>query len=162
MTRRLRALWQTGVPAIDSALDALRRTVLNRSILVLDGWFVNNIAAGVGVTLMNRAGWPADAVAWSTTKWLVPREGSVRGLFIAVSAVLTAGDVTVKLFKNGVDSGLFAKYPVTGPLFTASYPVANNSRFFPGDYLELKYTTAGGMTPAGTVDIMAGIEIALE
>lgn len=162
MSRRLRSLWETGDPVIDGALDALRKTILNRSAFVVDGWFANNLAAGAGATLMDRAGWPADTVAWSTTKWLAPRDGSVISVFLGVSAVLTAGDITVKLFRNGADSGLFVKYPVVGPLVRTSYSPQGISKFSAGDYLELKYTTAGGLTPAGTVDIMAGIEIALE
>lgn len=162
MSRQLRALWQTGIPVVDGALDALRKTILNRSAFVVDGWFANNLAAGAGATLMNRVGWPADAVAWSTTKWLAPRNGSVISLFLGVSAVLTVGDITVKLFRNGADSGLFVKYPVVGPLFRASYSPQGISKFLAGDYLELKYTTAGGLTPAGSVDIMAGIEIVLD
>jgi hypothetical protein len=135
--------------------------VLNRSSFVVDGWFADNIPANAGATTMNRAGWVAEGVGYSTSKWLAPRDGIVAGIFIGISEVLTAGSITIKLFRNGADSGIFVTYPVVTPLFRASYSSKGLSKFTAGDYLELKYTSTVGLTPT-TADIMAGLELVLE
>lgn len=145
-----------------SALDREQLETLRKQagrLFIVNDWFQNNVAASQTNAVLNRAGWVADGVAFSTSRWLAPRPGAVRGLFVKSSEARSAGSLTVQLTINGTAAGsVVVKLDGTtqGSYQYKEYP-GKSVPFKGGDTLGLILTTDGSWAPT-TADIVAGLE----
>lgn len=132
-------------------------------LVVVGDWFQNNVAASQTNAVLNRAGWVADGVAFSTSRWVAPRPGAVVGLFVKSSEAWTGGVLTVQLTINGTAAGSVTVKLSTTTRGTYQYKEfpGDTVRFKGGDGLGLVVTTDGSWTPT-TADIVAGLELLLD
>lgn len=119
----------------------------------VDGWFQDNVAASQAAVAMARSSAPTFG-----DKLIVPRAGSVTGVYVKSNAARTAGTLTVTVYKNGVAVALTAVLDGTNTTFKFTSSAKDSLTFAAGDELDLRVTTDAGWLPV-TADIRAGLEI---
>lgn len=119
-----------------------------------DGWWSDNVPAGIGPTGIARFG---SGAAFPTKAFMV-RPGSVVAVWVKSSEARTAGTLTVEVFKNGSTTGLTAVLDGTNTTYKLTTQGADIDTHVGGDDYDIRVTTSGDWAPT-TADIRAGIEI---
>lgn len=84
------------------------------------------------------------------------RPGSITGVVARLSETLTAGSLTLEVYKNGVGTGLTAVLDATNPTFKLTTQAPGLDTFVGGDYLQV-YMTFSAFTPT-SADINVSVE----
>lgn len=138
-----------------SALGGFRYT--------LTGWNITDAAATVAATEIIRA----------TGRALMLRSGSILavGIVLEVNQFVTAGTITVEVWKSTVNpndgtradvaTGLIAVLSTTvnEKAFKMTAQAIDADTFAAGDELWVKYATSGTLTPAGSLDLRVAVEV---
>jgi hypothetical protein len=91
--------------------------------------------------------------------WVAKRAGSITGVSAALSAAITTGTITVKVFKNGVASGLSSAITATNAKGYATAAIGTYT-FVAGDLIDIRITTTADLDPL-TLDLTATVEVAI-
>jgi len=117
---------------------------------ILSGWYYDNIPASLGDTNM-------ALPSQSNVLMGMTRSGSITGLSATMSGNLTAGSITVKVYKNGAYVfSITISSPSQGGYTTNA---KDTYGFSAGDTLKIMIATDASFAPSGSLDIDAQIEI---
>lgn len=117
----------------------------------LTGFYYDNVPASLGATDM--------ALSSSGNKELVmTRSGSVTGIAAKADQALTAGTITLTVYKNGVSIGL-AFTLNSSTQWTYQTQAKDTDGFSAGDRLKIVISSDASLNPNGAIDIDASIEI---
>ena len=119
-----------------------------------EDFFQNDIPADQVSTKISRLA----SAATSPQSLIVMRTGSITAVGIRGNAAVTAGTITVSVFKNAVPIGLTAQLNTTDPTFKFINQAKDADSFVGGDILDLNIVSVG-LAPAGTLDVRCILEI---
>lgn len=130
--------------AVDSVVAPIRR-------FRVDGWHYEGVAAGLSATEMVRVGGGFNA-------WVANRAGEVRALWIKSNEPRVAGKLTVRLYRNGVDTGARVELDETNTTFAVAEFESGRYQHEAADELSLYVESSADWAPVTAV-IQAGIEV---
>jgi hypothetical protein len=120
----------------------------------IDGWYRDNVIANlVNQTLTRNTG-----AGYAPNAWIARTNGFLIGLGIKLSEPRTAGTLTLKVFKNGVDTGAFVTIDATNPTFVSTRLLDYTYAFAAGDELDLRISTDAGWLPV-TADVRGFLDV---
>lgn len=124
----------------------------SRSRQTVDGFYANAVAAALTNVDLSR-----DASA-APQGFLPVTGGSLTGVLVKSDTPVTAGTLTVEVYKNGAGTGLTAQLNTTDTTMKVTTQAAGLDPFVAGDRLEIVVSTAVGFLPI-TANIRASLEV---
>jgi hypothetical protein len=152
-----------GVPVWRDITAADLAKAINIGGQAVDGWYIESVQANQTNQILERlkGALPlgvSNPVTDNPSGWIALRAGSVTGIAVHSNTARTAGTLTLKVFKNGVQLGtLSAVLDGTNTSFKATTQAKNLDAYVAGDILDLRMTTDANWAP-----ILGGIRGMLE
>lgn len=121
----------------------------------IDGFYKEDVGAGVTAAALGR--WPTGAFS---AQWIPARSGSVTALVVKSSASVTAGTITVEVYRTNpaTATGFTVVLDVNNPSGNTAYAEKGTHAFTAGESLHVRYTTSAGFSPT-TADITVTMEV---
>lgn len=128
------------------------------TVVSLDGWYQENPGASQAATEAPYYHIPGSTTTLSTQRWIAPKAGSIVRVWVKASASVSAGTLTVTVYKNGSTTGFSTTLTSSNPTWNAAIQASGDDMFVGGDALSIYVTTDGSYSPT-TVDIRAGFDV---